>query len=60
VSAAKVSRDGTVIVVGHQPTLGQLATLLLAGVEADWTIKKGAIWDFPAGLGTTSRKLCYA
>jgi phosphohistidine phosphatase len=36
--------EGTVIVVGHQPTLGQLAALLLAGVELDWTIKKGAVW----------------
>ena len=36
--------EGTVIVVGHQPTLGQLAALLLAGMELDWTIKKGAVW----------------
>jgi phosphohistidine phosphatase len=38
--------DGTVIVVGHQPTLGQLAAFLLAGRELDWEIKKGAIWWF--------------
>lgn len=37
---------GCVVVVGHQPTLGRLAALLLSGVEADWTIKKGAIWWF--------------
>lgn len=37
---------GAVIVVGHQPTLGRLASLLLAGSEADWTIKKGGIWWF--------------
>ena len=37
---------GAVIVVGHQPTLGRLASLLLAGTEADWTIKKGGIWWF--------------
>ena len=35
-----------VLVVGHQPTLGQTAALLLSGVEADWTIKKGALWWF--------------
>lgn len=42
--------QGTVIVVGHQPTLGQLAALLLSGTEADWNIKKGAIWWFEASL----------
>ncbi len=37
---------GAVIVVSHQPVLGRLASLLLAGSEADWTIKKGGIWWF--------------
>ncbi|THF62287.1 histidine phosphatase family protein [Pseudothauera nasutitermitis] len=37
---------GSVLVVGHQPALGHLASLLLAGTEADWTIKKGALWWF--------------
>ena len=37
---------GTVLLVGHQPTLGRLAALLLSGTEADWTIKKGAAWWF--------------
>jgi phosphohistidine phosphatase len=37
---------GAVVVVGHQPTLGQVASLLLAGQEADWGLKKGAIWWF--------------
>ena len=35
---------GTVVVVGHQPTLGQAAALALTGKAADWTIRKGAIW----------------
>ena len=35
-----------VLVVGHQPTLGQVAALLLSGTEDDWTIKKGAVWWF--------------
>jgi phosphohistidine phosphatase len=35
---------GAVLVVGHQPALGRLAALLLSGQEADWTIKKGALW----------------
>jgi len=33
-----------VLLVGHQPTLGRLAALLLSGQEADWTIKKGGLW----------------
>lgn len=37
---------GAVLIVGHQPTLGQLAALLLSGQEADWTVKKGAVWWF--------------
>jgi phosphohistidine phosphatase len=35
-----------VLLVGHQPTLGRLAALLLSGAEADWSVKKGAIWWF--------------
>ena len=38
--------SGACLVVGHQPTLGRLAAMLLAGAEADWTIKKGALWWF--------------
>jgi phosphohistidine phosphatase len=38
--------EGTIIIVGHQPTLGQVASLLLTGQEADGQIKKGAIWWF--------------
>jgi phosphohistidine phosphatase len=41
--------QGTVVVVGHQPALGQLAALILSGQEADWNIKKGAIWWFETG-----------
>lgn len=36
--------QGSVLIVGHQPSLGRLASLLLAGHEADWSIKKGAVW----------------
>lgn len=35
---------GSVLIVGHQPSLGRLASLLLSGQEAEWTIKKGAVW----------------
>jgi len=36
--------DRAVVVVGHQPTLGQVAALALSGNAAEWSIKKGAIW----------------
>lgn len=36
--------EGTVLVVGHQPTLGQTAALALTGAPADWSFPKGAIW----------------
>ncbi|MHB1186509.1 SixA phosphatase family protein [Thiobacillus sp.] len=35
-----------VLIVGHQPTLGQVAMRLLAGQDGDITIKKGGIWWF--------------
>lgn len=36
--------DGTVVVVGHQPTLGQTAALALTGSEEGWSVKKGGVW----------------
>lgn len=37
---------GTVVVVGHQPTLGEIAALVLTGKAHGWNIKKGAVWWF--------------
>lgn len=37
---------GAVVVVGHQPTLGRIAAVLLSGAEADWSVKKGGVWWF--------------
>ncbi len=51
IAAVKRPRHSTVLVVGHQPTLGRLAARLLAGDEADWTIKKGALWWFSKRAG---------
>lgn len=36
-------RGEPVLIVGHQPMLGQIASLLLAGVEQPWSIRKGSI-----------------
>lgn len=35
--------DRTVLVVGHQPTLGETAALLLTGAKEQWSLKKGAV-----------------
>lgn len=37
---------GAVLVVGHQPTLGEVAALLMSGESVEWNIRKGAIWWF--------------
>jgi len=39
-------RKGMVILVGHQPTLGQLAARLLTGKPSGWNVRKGALWWF--------------
>jgi len=33
-----------VLLVGHQPTLGMIASFLLSGEEAYWSVRKGAVW----------------
>lgn len=35
---------GCVLIVGHQPTLGQVVELLLGCASSSFSIKKGAIW----------------
>jgi len=35
--------ERTVVVVGHQPTLGETAALLLTGKQEEWSVKKGAV-----------------
>ena len=34
----------TVLMVGHQPALGELVSLLLTGRESPMTIRKGSVW----------------
>lgn len=38
--------SGTVVIIGHQPTLGRIAALLMSGEEAYWSMKKGGVWWF--------------
>lgn len=37
--------SGDILVVGHQPTFGRVAALVVSGQESEWTIKKaGVFW----------------
>ncbi|MBM5572390.1 MULTISPECIES: SixA phosphatase family protein [Deefgea] len=44
--AARWPRDigKFVVIVGHQPNLGEVASLLVTGKELDWNTRKGGIW----------------
>jgi phosphohistidine phosphatase len=33
-----------VVIVGHQPTLGHVASVLLAGETQEWAVKKSGVW----------------
>ena len=59
----KQTDTSTLVLVGHQPWLGQLCSYLLNGVwqpNQNWTIKKGAFWwlnlEFIDGLPKTRLK----
>jgi phosphohistidine phosphatase len=43
---------GTVLVVGHQPTLGEVAAQLLGCKDSTLSIKKGALWWFSQREGS--------
>jgi phosphohistidine phosphatase len=42
---------GTVLVVGHQPTLGEVAAHLLGCKDTSLSIKKGSLWWFSGREG---------
>jgi phosphohistidine phosphatase len=37
-------RKAAVVIVGHQPTLGCVASYLVSGSPVEWTLKKGGLW----------------
>ena len=47
--------DATVVVVGHQPTIGEAAALAMGAGGADWQVKKGAVWWLKRGKSGTVR-----
>lgn len=48
---------GTVLVVGHQPTLGQVAAQLLGSGQESLRIKKSALWWFSRRDGSSETLL---
>ena len=44
------SAHDAVLIVGHQPTIGRCAARLLSGHEAEWSVRKGALWWFCVDL----------
>ncbi len=46
VAAGWPGHQGTVLLVGHQPSLGEAAALLLTGEELGLSVRKGAVWWF--------------
>jgi phosphohistidine phosphatase len=45
-AAGWLEEDGCALIVGHQPALGEVASLLMSGSAEYWSIKKGAVWWF--------------
>ena len=48
---------GTVLVIGHQPTLGEVAAYLLGCGDHSLSIKKGALWWFSRREGSEQAAL---
>ncbi len=44
--------EGTVVVVGHQPTLGAAAALAVTGTASAWRIGKGCVWWISSSRGS--------
>lgn len=47
------NEQGAVLLVNHQPTLGELASYLLCGEPRGWKVKRGAIWWLSVKRGTS-------
>jgi phosphohistidine phosphatase len=49
--------EGTVLIVGHQPTLGAVAAQLLGCEGCAFSIKKGGVWWFSQRAGSAQVSL---
>jgi phosphohistidine phosphatase len=52
--------NGCVLVVGHQPALGEVAAHLMGCPGAGFNIKKGAVWWFRSRNGEADLRLAIA
>lgn len=52
--------DGTILLVGHQPWLGEIAAHVMTGHSAAWQVKKGAVWWFRHREQQTNLRLVIA
>ena len=43
-AAGQMEGKGCILIVGHQPSLGEAAALLMTDKPDCWSIKKGAVW----------------
>ncbi len=51
---------GTTLIVGHQPTLGRVASLLLSGAEAELSVKNAAVWWLTLGRESNTQAVLRA
>lgn len=49
--------EGSVLIVGHQPTLGVLAAMALTGSKQYWCIKKANLWWLSSKEKVGARKI---
>jgi len=47
----KLASEGTTLIVGHQPEIGRVISLLLTGEDRATAVKKASIWWFSARQG---------
>lgn len=45
-AASWTKANDCVLIVGHQPAIGEVAGLLMTGEMQHWSVKKGAVWWF--------------
>jgi len=56
-AAAGWPNEEGVVVVGHQPTLGEVAALLISDYPEGLSVKKGAVWWFSCKKTQSAKKI---
>jgi phosphohistidine phosphatase len=58
-AVSRCEQDEVVVVVGHQPTLGRVASTLLCGTASDMSFNKSAVWWFEREDDETELRAVY-